>query len=227
MRHTLTLMMTIVFLWVSGDAHAAACDLLFPSCDPCFQGPSANKRWGGPCHSCQGWCIAAVQGQADKAVEALGPEHASAKGDTVYIHPQKVESAPAVEMDIRAVRELAAVNPGAAVALLMFRSDFQSESPSNMLRGAAAWRGTPTLQTFELMLEREDAQATEDSLEPLEPGLFHQIRWNGVEIDGDMLQVIFFSEIIDESMDVKRVTHPETVVLVSKTPPRVLSISYQ
>lgn len=66
---------------------------------------------------------------------------------------------------------MATVNPAVAIALLYFHPDFR-DLPVNMLRGATAFPGIPTMRTFELGLNRtDDLQAIRESYETIDPGL--------------------------------------------------------
>jgi hypothetical protein len=151
-----------------------------------------------------------------------------AEDETAQVVNQ-AESEPksnSIDMDLQLVRQIAAVHPSAAMALLAFRESHRLEGV-NLYRGQGAMPGIPTSRTVELMLDHADEQTLRQSLEPLDSSLALRVKWEATERDPNTLLVTFTSELIDKSLVPKRVINPRTVVTVSKVPPRVISVAHQ
>ena len=139
-----------------------------------------------------------------------------------------------MKFDANVARKFASVNPAVATTLLSLR-DGAIDPGMNLLRGAVAFSGVPTIETFELMSswpqqqvgdERLRAQAS-STFTPLPQGRFLQVRWEAVERDAETLQFTFYTEIIDESLRVYQRNKPNAVLLTAKNTREVLSLSQQ
>ena len=135
-----------------------------------------------------------------------------------------------LEFDLDTLKQVVTIDPGAARVLLVFHSAFQGQRAGVRLEeGMVAISGIPTELTLDLAFIGADEKSIQKSMEPLDPGTYLQVHWEAVEIDSDTLQVTFVSELMTESklQIPQAVTYPKTLVLVSQTGHRVLSVSHE
>ncbi|MGH8495744.1 MAG: hypothetical protein ACREX3_15445 [Gammaproteobacteria bacterium] len=225
----------LLFILVNSGAYAA-CTRRLPYCEDCLFGGAKAARGvvASYCNYCYYYCFAPLQGDAEEMAQALGGRPYAYAEDGVLLVQDEAQSPEAsktgIDFDPALLSEIAKTHPAAAIVLYHFHPSHR-DPLLNLLMGM--WTngsGTPTASTVELIINGADERLIEDSLTPIEPGMYHRIKWEGAETAKNTVRVTFVSELLPASdVDIDSeglVTHPRTVVLVSKVNPRIISVTH-